>query len=446
VTTTVCWQDTEQAIFQVLTSLTANGGTWWIAYSGGLDSSVLLHAVCRFAAQQDQPPLVKAIHVNHRLHAQADQWAIHCQQQCDTLSVPLEVVEVDVQLTGEGLEGAARRARYGAFEQALNPHDRLLQGHHLNDQVETVLYRLVKGLGLPGLTGIPAKRSLGKGDLLRPLLTISRQQLADLAQHWQLGWIEDNSNQDQSLDRNYLRYSVLPALTRRWPQALKRIATAASWLQEAHILSQDLARLDLVSVAIDSTTLNRVAFRSLSVTRQKNLLRHWLQLCGQTLSEGKLFSLLKLAGRVSTKPSRLLLHREHIVFIGQGVISLVDLDAMNSNRKTQLWDGHSKVLTPLGKMSFERVLPPGAHPSLLRTPLAKEVVTITYREGGERLTPVGRNGSCTLKKWLQEQAIPQWQRGYLPLIYYGKQLAAVADLVVDEAFVAEGEGLKIALE
>ena len=138
-----------------------NATTWRIAFSGGLDSTVLLHLLAHLAKTQSLPAL-SAIHVHHGLQAAADAWPEHCQSVCDALGVPLQVVRVQVQ-PGASLERAARDARYGAFIEATQANEVLLTAQHRDDQAETLLFRLLRGAGVRGLSGMPRQRPLGQG-------------------------------------------------------------------------------------------------------------------------------------------------------------------------------------------------------------------------------------------------------------------------------------------
>lgn len=216
---------------------------WHIAFSGGLDSTVLLHLLANLANTDTLPPL-GAVHVHHGLQTAADAWPAHCQSICDNLGVPLRVMRVQVQ-PGASLERAARDARYQAFIEVTGAGQVLLTGQHRDDQAETLLFRLLRGAGVRGLSAMPAQRPLAAGYLVRPLLEVSRAELEAYAEEYQLEWIEDPSNADSRFSRNYLRHRVLPTLTERWPQAVSSLARTAEHLSEAQGLLGELAVMDL---------------------------------------------------------------------------------------------------------------------------------------------------------------------------------------------------------
>ena len=219
-----------------------------LAYSGGLDSSVLLHQLVLLRNQRPELQL-RAVHIHHGLNPLADSWVAHCEQQCAQWQVPLEVVRVQIDARAGGIEAAARTARYDAFSQLLLPDEALLTAQHLDDQSETVLLALKRGSGPAGLAAMPQQHWLGQHRHLRPLLAVSRSQLEAWAQHHQLSWIEDDSNQDPRYDRNFLRLKVLPLLNDRWPHFASAVARSAALCGEQEQLLDELLAEELAALA-----------------------------------------------------------------------------------------------------------------------------------------------------------------------------------------------------
>lgn len=243
-----------------------------VGLSGGLDSVVLLHAV----ANLNLDLRLSAIHVHHGLSPLADQWVRFCGDFCERLEVPLVVTHVQVTGHGDGLEAAARRARYAAF--ASLSADLLLLAQHQDDQAETVLFNLLRGCGLTGAAGMPACRSLGGMILLRPLFDCRRADILDYARHHALAWVEDESNADRRFSRNFLRHEILPRLAERFP-VVRSLSGAAAHFAEADGLLRELAEEDWrASGNGDSLAMGRV--RGLSAPRLKNLLRYRLHVLG----------------------------------------------------------------------------------------------------------------------------------------------------------------------
>ena len=266
----------------------------YVGFSGGLDSTVLLHLLCAWWRQQPraQRPSLHAIHVNHQLHPLAAEWRQHCERQCAAWGVEFHAATVAVDSGGDSLEQAARQARYQAFAQQVTADDVLLLAHHRDDQVETLLQRLARGSGPLGL-GAMAMHSRHRGfSVLRPLLTEDRQTLQAYANHHALTWVEDPSNQDATLERNFLRQRLLPLWRRQHPNLNHTLGRSARLCAEAAGLLEQLAAVDLGPWPRDGG-LPLTRLQSLAPDRQRNLLRHWLRRLGvQPPSEDRLHRLL----------------------------------------------------------------------------------------------------------------------------------------------------------
>lgn len=244
-----------------------------VGFSGGCDSTLLLHLIARV----HEKTRLSAIHVQHGLSPRAPEWAEFCRRTCEKLAIPLQIVEVSVQVNGQGLEAAARAERYRVFAQVAAEAIALAQ--HRGDQAETVLFNLLRGAGVAGLAAMPAERLLGSLRLIRPLLAVSRQTIESVAGALGLCWVEDESNGNPAYTRNDLRHRVLPALKCGFPAAEETLAQAAMHCAEANGLLDELAALDWQRWAVEDT-LPVQAFVCLSPARGKNLLRYRLRLLG----------------------------------------------------------------------------------------------------------------------------------------------------------------------
>lgn len=262
---------------QTLPTLT-NSKRLWVAYSGGLDSHVLLDLAVQ-AFRNDQDFFVGAIHVHHGLSPNADKWVEHCEQVCSVLQVPLKILYVDATpMSGESREEAARIVRYKAFEEFLKPKDALLLAHHEGDQAETILLRLFRGAGPLGLSGMTQKSSLGEHDLIRPLLFMSKEKIEAYAFQRQLQWIEDESNQDIRFDRNFLRHEIFPKLNARWPRVVRSVSRSAALCLETATAVQVLASQDLDMVLGETPkTLSVKSLLKLEPIRRRGVLRCWFK-------------------------------------------------------------------------------------------------------------------------------------------------------------------------
>lgn len=442
-----------------------------ITFSGGLDSTVLLHAFCHFVRQHcpsnnypsnDSPPndcqrkktrpLISAIHINHQLHSDSDSWQQHCQQVCDDLGVTLISEKVELQKKGEGnkskgLENAARQARYQAFERYLSDNGlhsdcALLMAHHANDQAETVLQRLFRGAGTAGAAAIPAKRSIGKSDLIRPLLNYSRAELAAYAQQYGLTYIDDPSNVDERFDRNFIRHQVLPLVEQRWPAAVATLNRFAETASGDSQLLDDLAEQDLLGAEQQNNQYGAsVAIAALlkhSFVRRSNLLRYWFADNKINMpSKAVMDQLEQLLTRKSAAGSS----DANIVLGGYGLANyagklyLYDLTRLN-NAKQQLQAGlnwqppKSTTVSSFGQ---------------LNTIQAKDNQVGVYGgiKDGEYYLACRKEGlrfryqgmSRSLKKWFNEQGIPPWFRDCYPIVYCGEEIAAIPGVLICDDYL-----------
>lgn len=417
---------------------------WIVAYSGGVDSHVLLHLL---AHVPDHPPLL-AVHINHQLQPEANQWADHCRQQTKQLSLELFSVAVDVKIDArQSLEQCARKARYQVFESLLEPGDVLMMGHHLDDQVETLMLRLLRGSGSRGVAAMPASRAVGHGILFRPLLNTPRTEIELYADQQGLSWIEDPTNQSSEFDRNYIRREILPGLAKRWPEYRQTLARAAALSEESEQLNNELAELDFHSLALPfmSESLPIAALQQLSLPRQKNLLRYWLKARGLALpSVAQIRTLFKdvVSAKGDADPV-LTWPGVEVRRFNAELYAFKPLEKIDTAAE-YLWDLSSCLIIPgLGSLSCKAVQGSG----LRLAALDKDSICVRFRRGGERCRPAGRGHSQTLKKLLQENNIETWLRDRLPLIYCQEQLIAVVGQWVCDGFQAkEGEpGLIIEL-
>ncbi len=393
---------------------------WYVGFSGGLDSTVLLHLLAELSRYEHLPPL-HAIHVHHGLQAAADAWPQHCQRVSERLNIPFQVIGVQVR-SGASVEQAARDARYAAFTQCMAAGDVLLTGQHRDDQAHTLLLRLLRGAGVRGLAAMPVDRALGQGRLLRPLLGIPRKELQVYAREHQLLWIEDPSNADPGFDRNYLRHHVLPAFTARWPQAEANMARAAAHLSEAQQLLAEMAEDDLSHAKTPPTqpwlnlpSLSLDVLSSLSEPRQRNALRHWLGPLTRLPDSNHWAGWrdLRDAGQVASPMWRLTdgeLHR------AQGRIWWLSGSWLQTPETGLRWSAAQDTLALPGNgtLRLHGLAPGGA-------------LRVGYRQGGEVLSLPGR-GHRDLKRLLNEHHVPVFVRGRLPLLFQDDVLVAVANL------------------
>ncbi len=402
-----------------------------VAYSGGLDSTVLLHALSRLQAEV-AGLRVRALHVNHHLHARAAEWAEHCRVTTDVWCIPLAVLEVQVaDQSKSGLEAAARFARYKALWGALQPDEALATAHQRDDQAETVLLRLMRGAGPLGMGGMAACIRREPGWLWRPLLHLDRQALTAYAHRHSLEWIEDPSNASSKHDRNYLRNELMPKLIQRWPAASQLISRGAGLAQEVSRLLDDLAEIDLQSVAQD-TRLDCACLQQLGAARARNLLRYFIRSQGlQPPNAARLAAGLEQLLHARPDANPMLAWSGACLRRYRGGLYLCSDEAVDGDIELQ-WSGREPLkLGANGILEFVATRAGGLSERILDAPLS-----VKYRRGGERLRRAGHAHSQSLKKLFQAAGVPPWLRARIPLVYSGNELVAVGDWWLSAEYLA----------
>jgi tRNA(Ile)-lysidine synthase len=402
----------------------ASGAPLCVAFSGGEDSTALLAMLA-----QQVPGRLRAVHIDHGLHAESRAWSRVCRATCRALGVPFTCRRL--RLTpgrGQSLEALAREARYAALAAALRPAEVLLTAHHLEDQLETVLLQLLRGAGLPGLAAMPGMMPFGAGVLVRPLLGVQREALRAWVRARGLPGVEDPANTDERFDRNFLRRRVLPAIVGRWPGAARTVTRSARHIAEAQGLLDELARAD-VARAADGAALSVASLRALPPARRRNALRYWIGQYGTVPDARRLEEIAGalLAARADANPvvcwGALQVQRH------AGRLLLTGVRPAPPAYEVTWRPGRSPRLTlPAGAGRLELVH--SVHGRIDGSALPAQV-TVRSRRGGERLRPRLGGPSRTLKSLLQNEEISLIDRRSLPLLYAGEQLVAAGDLWVD---------------
>ena len=397
-----------------------------VAFSGGVDSSVLLAALGRLTPG----PEFRALHIDHGLHPESASWERHCRSFAESLGVGYESRLCPVKpASGQSLEAQAREIRYGALRDLLGPGEVLLTAHHADDQLETFLLRLFRGSGVRGLRGIAEVHAFGPGYLARPLLHVPGREILEVARVWQLEWIEDPSNRDPRFDRNYVRAEIGPRIKSRWPAAERTVGRAARHMAEAHAILEDIAGTDAEDIE-NPACIRCAALLELSAPRRRNLLRHLIARLGLPVPDSRqMDTLLKALDvrrpdaqtRVQWPGGEARVYRGHLYLFPPLRPGSAD-GYCGSISRFQPWTG------PEGKLRLVRGDGPG-----LPAAWAAEGLRIRFRAGGERFKPLGQSHSRPLKKWLQDAAVPPWLRARIPLLYRRDELVAVGDLWVSAA-------------
>jgi tRNA(Ile)-lysidine synthase len=398
-----------------------------IAFSGGLDSTVLLHAIANGAGRRNVP--VSAVYIDHGLHSESAEWGRRCESIALQIGVGFERQSVQIDARAEkGLEAAGREARYAALRDFVGAGDWLLSAHHRDDQAETLLLNLTRGSGPAGLAGIGEAQRFSAGWLVRPLLDVSREALLAYARDAELEWITDPSNEDLRFDRNYLRHEVLPILERRWPGVTTRLrGEAASMLEE-------LARTDSAKLGDRPDCLDIAALRELSLPRQRNVLRYALARLGLPTPAAKHVDRIiteVLAARADAQP--LVTWPGAEVRRDRGNLYLLPASEPAALVHQAVPPTASSLPLPagLGTLYFDR----SGHEGLSEAVMARDM-ELRFRGGGEKIKLSKHKPTRKIKKLLQEQGVVPWMRDRLPLLYADGQLVAVADLWIAESALA----------
>ena len=405
-----------------------------VAFSGGADSLALLHAFAR--SRESNPGLrLCAVHVDHHLHPESSRWAHQCRDVCHRLSVELMVLDADLK-AGEFVhtdEGAARAARYAAFERILSAGDVLCTAHSRDDHVETVLLNLLRGAGPPGLAGIPDRRPLGAGAVARPVLGVSRAALHAYACATGLEPIRDPANEDQRFSRVMLRREVIPTLETRWPALRSTLARAAERVRESADLLDALAAIDLEPAGgIGGESLDVAVVEALEPARRRNAVAGWLRARGIASPGARRIAQIArevVEARPDAMPCVSLGDVEVRRF--RGHIRLVSRKPTVAARVVLRWRIPEPLALDHGRLAWESCTDGGLDDSV-----RDAGITVRIRgDDAEWMRPLGARGR-SLKKRFQSLGIPPWERGRIPLVYSGGVLVAVGSVWINPRLAA----------
>ena len=390
-----------------------------VGFSGGLDSTVLLHYLHQHSEIASK---LIALHVNHHISPHADAWESHCRDHCSAYSIPLETHTIQATATANR-EAVARRLRYQCFDQCLTPQDALVLAHHADDQAETLLLQLGRGAGLLGLGGMRAERKHHHYTLCRPLLTYTKADLHHYAKQHHLSWIEDESNHDASLARNYLRHHVIPLLKAKWPEFSRQSTKAAFYCQQAYDqLSRDASTKSLM--------LALAPLRDLPPSQRSYPVWSWLHKHQVTPLTQRIVQ--QVLHALVLAPHAAGLHfpfAHHDLWCHGESLHLVPKPAPLPNAFAEAWTHfpdryqlphHLGYLTPR----------PHAAGGLRLAP--SQTLTVRFRTGGETL--YWHKQTKSLKKLMQAWQVPTWQRTQVPLLYVADELVAVVGYAIHDHY------------
>ena len=447
-----------QQLGEALQQMSANRyppNRYWVAYSGGVDSHVLLHAMAMLRPQL--AATLHAIHVNHGLNPAAVEWAAHAQSVSDELDIPCHLFNLDAtHQKGESPEAAARNARYHVFSQLIEEGDVLLTAHHREDQAETLLLQLVRGAGPHGLAAMPLMTTFSNGYLARPLLAVQQSLINRYAQEKRLDWIEDPSNQDRGFERNYLRHEIMPTLQAHWPAISRTVSRSAAHCAEAAGLLDELAIEDLKRCeqwqpgSQLPAQISLPFLQQLAPQRRRNLLRFWIKKLGLGIVSSSIMNQIEVSlinakadaiPQITWQSGELRRYRQQV----HAMLPLAPFDSTAvlkwdwQERGLELPTGQGVLLAHSGKLDGES----GADQGLSLAKCEQLPMTMRFRQGGERCRLPGRDHRSSLKGLLQQAGVPPWQRDRIPLIYLGDQIAAVVGYFYCEPFLPQASEPKL---
>jgi len=393
-----------------------------VALSGGVDSLSLLHALHSNLNNSTQKIRLSAVYIDHQLQADSSKWAVQNRQFCESLAIPFESVQVEVDASLASLEGAARKARYQALSKFVSVQQTcLVTGQHLNDQAETFLLQLFRGAGSKGLASMPKVIRFAKGYLARPLLAVTREALEAYCHSNGLKAIEDPTNQDTDIRRNFVRHELMPLIEQKWPQASKVIASASQIQAENQQLLDELAAIDFESCyEVQHHSLVLAEVRQLSPQRVRNLLRYWLEACGANMPSQVLLEQIQtqmLDAKEDANPVIELVNGSIRRF--REALYWVTVTAPDYSGLELKWPANSdlflnkQLLIPLEWLQQN-------YPHLV----GKELI-VKGRQGGERIRFEKRGQSVLLKNYFQERGIPPWSRSQVLLLEKDNEICGV---------------------
>ncbi|MFA0402366.1 tRNA lysidine(34) synthetase TilS [Vibrio sp. 10N.222.52.C12] len=410
-----------------------------VAFSGGVDSRVLLELAAQFAKSHHIDCC--AVHVHHGLSNNADYWAEQCKTWCDALSVPLFIERVSLDISrGESVEKLARDARYQALKKHIRQGDVLVTGQHIDDQVETFLLALKRGSGPKGLSSMAKVMPFSGAHIVRPLLSVTRTDIEGAARDMALTWIEDESNQDVRFDRNFIRHQVTPTLTERWPSFRESVSRSAQLCAEQELLLDELLESHLQQALTEKHSLSIEVLSQYSDLLRARLLRMWLSRCNQPMPSQKQLKLIwdEVACAQADANPKLVLNEVEVRRFNHQLYVVKETKDL-SNWQSDISMEESLVLPDgLGELHLTSAASDGVsnhcdaqHFSLNTT---RGTLRVIFNPEGLSAHPVGRGHSRKLKKLFQEYQVPSWLRRRTPILMDGDRVIAVLGLFVDKNY------------
>jgi len=404
----------------------------WLAYSGGIDSHVLLHILATSNASE----LVdfQVVHVDHGLQSASKKWTEHCANICAGLKLSFHCLTVNVTgIEMLGLEAAARKARYDGIAELVSPTDIVLTAQHQHDQAETLLLQLLRGAGPKGLSAMASQSQLNSITLIRPLLAVTQADIIAYAKQYQLQWMEDPSNVETRWNRNYIRHNLWPLIEQRWPSAAKTLSRSAQHCAEANELMIELAQLDLPLLLIQKNSLSIAALLVLSPARQRNVLRYYIE--SQHYALPSTINLQRIIDEVclaaGDKTPLVSWTGAEVRRYQDALYLMTPLSVHNPTETTQC-----NGLEPVSLGSSDTLIWQSVSGEGLSSKTLSRGLTIHFRCGGEQIVLAGQQQHKSLKHLFQQWQVPTWQRDRIPLLFCENVLVAVVGYAYANGYIA----------
>lgn len=415
---------------------------YWVAFSGGLDSSALLHAL---AVQRNRlPTALRALHLDHGLQAGSENWARHCRTVCRALQVPLVERALHLRMpNGVSVEAEARKARLAAYRDIMRPGDLLLTAQHRDDQAETLLLQLLRGSGLSGLAAMPELLELPPGYLARPLLDFTRSEIRQYAERNRIDWVEDPSNLETGFDRNFLRHEVLPVLAQRWPGCAKTLSRSARHCAEAQDVIDLFAGREVARVQGSRPgTLSVSALSDLRPPLCRALLRYWIREAGFGLpNSGRLERVIHDV--LPAAPDRSPMVHWPGAEVRRYRDDLFLLPPLPARPESKPLDGTYKTRLALPKGLGVLYVERSGSGTVAHGNWKGDLLQVRFGATDARCGLPLRGHHKSLKKLFQELGVPSWIRPFVPLVFVNNRLRAVGDLCLCGDKRGRGENFRV---
>lgn len=435
-TTSMSTESINEYRFDSILNTSPHAKRIWVAYSGGMDSSVLLHLIYLNKNKLNQE--INVVYVNHGLQKKSIEWGKFCEKQSEQYGLAFTQLDIEGAVpNGVSIEAWAREQRYALIAGLMEEDDFLFTGHHQDDQVETFFLQALRGGGPKGLAAMPQCKNFGGGIHARPLLGFKRSQLLFYANENDLCWHEDVSNTDKKYDRNYLRKNILPEIEQRWPAYRETTQRLISHQQDCALLLQEIGLEDLkFALYQDTSNLQLEALKALSIPRQKNIIFTWLKEL-QLESPGSRHIDQIVSDLINSENENSPCVNWKDVEVRRYRQLLYASKAMSRNieKKEYNWN-LTQTLTIMDEVLIAK---PNVGSGISQEKIKNSEIVIRYRQGGEKIQPHNKAHSISVKQLFQERGVLPWLRDRFPLIYVDDKLAVIPGLCVDKNYSADKE-------